>query len=180
MAKPDWVKIRNEYETTFTSYRKLAEKHDVSFDTLQRRAKREEWVKSKKETYDKITAKIRQKTVVKIANKESDRNVRHIALLDLILDKAEQVVKDELNTHIDMFGKPHKSPVIKVDALEAAMRIIEKAQKGHRMALGLDKEIERERLDIERQKLELAKEAQEKNSLANVVPVMFSNEDKII
>jgi len=139
---PNWIKIRTEYETTSISYRKIAEKYGVSFNTLKDRAKREGWAKSKEETQRKITTATLQKTVVKIAERESDRNARHIALIDMILDKAEKVVSEELNTHIDMFGNPHESPVIKVDTLEATMRIIERAQKGHRLALGLDKPIE--------------------------------------
>lgn len=137
MGKVNWIKIRTEYETTNLSYRKIADKYEVSFNTLKDRAKREGWAKSKEETQHKITTKTLQKTVVKIAEKESDRNARHIALLDLILDKAEQAA-DELNVHIDMFGKAHKSPIIKVDRLEAISRILEKAQKGQRLALGLD------------------------------------------
>lgn len=136
----NWIAIRTEYETSNISYRKIADKYGVSFNTLKDRAKREGWAKSKEKTQHKIATKTLQKTVVKIAEKESDRNARHIALLDLILDKTEQVVKDELNIHLDMFGNAHDSPIIKVDRLEAAARIIEKAQKGHRLALGLDKE----------------------------------------
>jgi len=131
---PNWIKIRTEYETTIISYRKIAEKHGVSFNTLKDRAKREGWAKSKQETQHKIATRTLQKAVVK----EADRNARHIALLDLLLDKTEKVIGDELTIHIDMFGNPHKGDVIKVDKLEAAARILEKAQKGHRLALGMD------------------------------------------
>jgi hypothetical protein len=140
VAKVDWIKIRTEYETSNLSQRKVAEKHGVSFNTLKDRAKREGWAKSKAETHQKITTKTLQKTVVKIAEREADRNARHISLLDKVLDKAEQVIDNELNTHLDMFGEPHKSPILIVDRLEAISRILEKAQKGHRLALGLDKE----------------------------------------
>ena len=88
MANADWIKVRSEYEATNTSYRKLAAKHDVSFDTLQRRAKREDLVKCKKETCDKITTKIRQKTVVKTV----DRNSKILSIADRLADKIESTV----------------------------------------------------------------------------------------
>lgn len=163
---PNWIKIRTEYETTSISYRKVAEKYDVSFNTLKDRAKREGWAKSKRETQQKITTKTLQKAVVK----EADRNARHIALYDKILNKAEQVVDSELNIHLDMFGKAHKSPIIIVDRLEAISRILDKAQKGQRLALGMDKEIERERLAIEREKLSILENKEgDKSSPVNVV-----------
>ena len=41
--KPDWNAIRAEYIGGGTSYRKLAEKHGVSFMVLKTRAKKEDW-----------------------------------------------------------------------------------------------------------------------------------------
>lgn len=150
--KYDWVKLKAKYVGgSYKNLRAFAEKENVNYDVLRRKASK--WQGEKSQASHKKVTKIVTKTIEKIAEKESDRNARHIALLDLILDKTEQVVRDELTIHIDMFGKPHKSPVIKVDKLEAAVRVIEKVQKGQRTALGFDKEIEREKLEIERQKL---------------------------
>lgn len=136
----DWVSIRTEYETTNISQRKLADKRNVSYPTLRDRAKREGWVKSKEKTRDKIVTRTLQKNVTKIATKEADRNARHIFLLDRILDKAETVLENELTTYVDMFGNAHVGKVIDVAKLESMTRVLEKAQKGHRLALGLDKE----------------------------------------
>lgn len=168
----DWVSIRTEYETSNISQRKLAEKRGVSYPTLRDRAKREGWARSKEETRAKIVTKTLQKTVTKIATKEADRNARHIALLDKVLDKAEQVIDGELNIHLDMFGKPHKSPIIDVGRLDALSRIIEKAQKGHRTALGIDKELDRERLALERQRLKIMEDKEGDRS--NPVNVVFN------
>lgn len=166
----DWVSIRAEYETSNISQRKLAEKRNVSYPTLRDRAKREGWIRSKEKTRSKIVTKTLQKTVTKIATKEANRNARHIALIDMVLDKAEKVVSKELNTYIDMFGRPHESPIIKVNDLEAVMRVVEKAQKGHRLALGLDQEIEREKLEIERRKLLIAETKDKVPDKPNVKP----------
>lgn len=42
-ARPDWNAIRAEYIGGATSYRKLAEKYQVSFTVLKTRAKKEDW-----------------------------------------------------------------------------------------------------------------------------------------
>ena len=68
----NWKKIKAEYLAGDISYRKLADKYGVSIDTLERRAKREEWVNERKETYGKITAKARQKIVEKTAETMAD------------------------------------------------------------------------------------------------------------
>ena len=53
----DWKKVKTEYITTTISYRKLAEKHDIPFNTLQCRAKKEQWVELRQRHQDKIVAK---------------------------------------------------------------------------------------------------------------------------
>ena len=45
----DWVKIKEEYISGGTSYRKLALRHGVSLVTLSRRAKKECWVALREE-----------------------------------------------------------------------------------------------------------------------------------
>lgn len=59
----DWLKIRSEYISSDISYRKLADKHKVSFNTLQDVAKREEWKKLRDEQRDSVAAATRQKAI---------------------------------------------------------------------------------------------------------------------
>lgn len=68
----DWNKIRNEYINGNISYRKLADKHDISLSTLTKRAMQEKWNEKRTEQRKKIEAKVQQKTAEKIAEKESD------------------------------------------------------------------------------------------------------------
>lgn len=68
----DWNKIRNEYINGNISYRKLAEKHDVSESHLMAKAAKEKWFDKRKEQRSKIQEKTEQKTAEKIAEKESD------------------------------------------------------------------------------------------------------------
>lgn len=53
----DWKKVKTEYITTTISYRDLAKKHDIPFNTLQCRAKKEKWVELRQRHQDKIVAK---------------------------------------------------------------------------------------------------------------------------
>lgn len=48
--------IREEYETTMTSYAKLSKKYNVSAKTIERTAKKEEWIKKKSDTPTATTA----------------------------------------------------------------------------------------------------------------------------
>lgn len=68
----DWLTIRNDYINGGGSYRKLAEKYKVSFNTLRDRAIKEEWKKAKDKQQDKIATKTEQKTAEKISDNQSE------------------------------------------------------------------------------------------------------------
>ncbi len=125
----DWLKLKNEYINGNISYRKLAEKYDVSFNTLQEKARKEKWFAKRKEQHDKITTKTRQKTAEKIAEKETNRLLRISNAADKLLDKIEEATeqldrfivtsksKTKTITYVNKragFGKPKKE-VIKED-----------------------------------------------------------------
>ena len=88
----DWLAIRNDYINGGGSYRKLADKYSVSFNTLQDRAKREDWKSLKNSQQDKITTESRQKTADAIVQGEVDRVTRLLAISDALLTKIEQAV----------------------------------------------------------------------------------------
>lgn len=89
----DWTKIRNEYINGHISYRKLAEKHGVSFRTLQSRALAEKWFEKRKAQRDKISEKIAQKTADKLAEQEANRLLRISTAADRLLEKIEQATE---------------------------------------------------------------------------------------
>lgn len=95
----DWLKIRNEYVNGSISYRKLAEKHEVSFATLQSRAKKESWSEERDKQYDKIKTEVGQQTAAVIVGKEVDRITRILSAADLILARVEEAA-GQLDTHI--------------------------------------------------------------------------------
>lgn len=88
----DWLAIRNDYINGGGSYRKLAEKYGVSFNTLQDRAKREDWKSLKTNQHDRITTESRQRTADAIVQSEVDRITRLLSISDSLLSKIEQAV----------------------------------------------------------------------------------------
>jgi hypothetical protein len=125
MGAVNWDKIKNEYITTNIGQRPLAAKHKVSFNTLKTRANKEKWADQRKEYNNKVTIKTQQKLEL-IAEQQADRNTRHLQIWDKLLDKIEVVL--------------HK-PILPEDITRVATAI-EKAQRGQRLAEGLDKAVE--------------------------------------
>lgn len=79
----DWDKIKAEYISGGTSYRKLAEKYNVSFNTIQGIAKREKWVELRNQAKDKSTTKM----VNSIAKDIAENAVKINTVADKLLDK---------------------------------------------------------------------------------------------
>ena len=81
----DWQKIKTEYITTDTSYRKLADKYGIDQATIARRAKKEDWVSSRQHHADKTQAKI----LTADAKNKADRAARLMTVADKLLRKVE-------------------------------------------------------------------------------------------
>lgn len=84
----DWNKLKREYIAGGTSYRKLAEKHKVSYNTLAKVAAKENWGNLKQETAEKITTKI----VDIESDKQAERMKRLLTVSDMLLDAVEDAV----------------------------------------------------------------------------------------
>ena len=87
----DWQKIKTEYITTDTSYRKLAQKYGVDQATIARRAKKEDWVSNRQHHADKTQAKI----LTADTKNKADRAARLMTVADKLLRKVEQAVDQE-------------------------------------------------------------------------------------
>lgn len=85
----DWRKIKTEYLKGGISYKKLAEKHKVSYNTLAKVAAKENWGDLKQETAEKITTKI-----IEI---ESDRQAERMKRLLDVSDKLLEAVEDAVS-----------------------------------------------------------------------------------
>lgn len=92
----DWTRIKTEYITTDkSSYRKLADKYGIPLGTIYKRAKKENWVELKQQSYDKKVAK----TVSAVENNQVSKIERILRITDKLLDKIEKAV-DELDIQL--------------------------------------------------------------------------------
>ena len=92
----DWNKLKAEYIAGGTSYRKLAEKYDVSFAILRRVAEKEKWSKLKAQTRQKADTKM----VNSISSDIAKSSVKLNDVCDKVLDKIANILStyDELDT----------------------------------------------------------------------------------
>ena len=84
----DWNKIKAEYISGGTSYRKLCQKYDVSLNTLQQVAKREKWCELKKQAQDKTNTKI----IDSISNDIAKKSTKINDVADKLLDKISHML----------------------------------------------------------------------------------------
>ena len=88
----DWSVIRAEYiRDETTSYRKLANKFDVSAVTLTKRAIKEKWVELRKQKHDKSIAKIIENASDDDSNLQMSINEVANTLLKKISDAIESM-----------------------------------------------------------------------------------------
>lgn len=96
----DWQKIKTEYITTDTSYRKLAQKHGVGYSVIGERARLEGWVEQREQFRNKTITK----AINKMSRKKADKMARIDDLTDKLLDKLEQAISEldlQLVRHTD-------------------------------------------------------------------------------
>ena len=68
----DWLRIKTEYINGNISYRKLADKYEVSASSLMQRAAKEKWADEREQQQSKTEAKTKQKSKDKISDALSD------------------------------------------------------------------------------------------------------------
>ena len=146
----DWQKIKTEYITTDTSYRKLAEKYGIDQATISRKAKKEDWVSKRQRHISETQAKI----LTADTEEKVDRAVRLKTVADKLLDKVELMV--------DIEG-PISAASLK--NLSDALRNIKEAQ------------MIRTEEDVEEQKARIAKlrkEAEKEEHSDNTIVIQFA------
>ena len=85
----DWKRIKAEYIAGGTSYRKLAEKYNVSFSTLRKVAAKEQWT----ELRNKARTKTDTEIIDSVSTKNAKKAVDIIDVADKLLEKIEQVAE---------------------------------------------------------------------------------------
>ncbi len=91
----DWLTIRNDYINGGGSYRKLAEKYGVSFNTLKDRAINEQWSQQKEQQHNETATRAQQKAQEKISDALSDEAASKVRIRVRLLRMGE----NWLNNH---------------------------------------------------------------------------------
>lgn len=86
----DWNKIKTEYLTSDTSYRKLAQKYGVNATNIAKKASKEDWVSQRKQQANRTLSK----TLTAVSNRQVNRAARLQEVADKLLNKIEAAVDD--------------------------------------------------------------------------------------
>ena len=105
----DWQKIKTEYITTDTSYRKLAQKYGVHYNAIAHRAKQEGWISQRNQYCDKTVTN----TLDAISEKQVDRAANLIFVSDLLLGKVKKLLEADEEILSDTQSMKHISGVLK-------------------------------------------------------------------
>ena len=105
----DWQKIKTEYITTDTSYRKLAQKYGLDQATIAQRGKKEDWVGIRKQKASETQAKI----IDAVEDRKVDRATRLQSVADKLLDRVEALVETGDFVLMNSQSMKHISGVLK-------------------------------------------------------------------
>ena len=86
----DWNKIKTEYLTSDTSYRKLAQKYGVNATTIAKKASKEDWVSQRQQQANRTLSR----TLTAVSNRQVNRAARLQKVADKLLNKIEAAVDD--------------------------------------------------------------------------------------
>lgn len=134
MAKYDWKQLEKEYIlSNYKSVSSFLKDKGISNNGTTRKHT-SGWKDKKRQKEDKKATKIIEKVTEREIEKEVDINTRHLKLYDSFLDILEVSLKNP--AEYMYLGMPN------YDKLKKMVDILEKSQKGQRLAKGLDKETE--------------------------------------
>lgn len=132
MAKYDWKQLEKEYILgNYKSVSSFLKDKEIKNNGTTRKHT-SGWKEKKKQKEDKKATKIIEKVTEKEIRKEVDVNTRHLNLYDKFLDILENSLKNP-NEYMYL-GMPD------YDKIKKMIDILEKSQKGQRLAKGLDRE----------------------------------------
>ena len=90
----DWTKIKTEYLTTDTSYRRLAQKYGVNATTIAKKASKEDWVSQRQQQASRTLSK----TLSAVSSRNAQRAAQLVEVADTLLEKV-----------LDMIGRDDKA-----------------------------------------------------------------------
>ena len=189
----DWAKIQHEYVTNpQMSLRRIAEKYGISYMTVAKKSKADNWFATRKKYQSNVISKAISKTENKMAAELS----QEVDFLDKMKGHFDRMISDtqqyqrhlvesktfdeeggmDIHTEEKVFNK-FDSKAMKdsmqilqmMESMTRSLYNIEKAEKLQKQQLDrerfeFDKEIQRERLELEKERLALERE---RNALRN-------------
>jgi hypothetical protein len=132
MARINWEELKKEFILgDYKSLRVFADKKGLKYNgNFMKKTKG--WSDEKVAKGLQKSCKIVERTIEKQINHEVDRNTRHLNMWDTLLDIVDEVMNGK-DQHLQT-----KAGNINVYAIEKLTSIVERAQKGQRLAEGLD------------------------------------------
>lgn len=136
MARYDWEALKREFLLgDYKSLRQFANAKKLCYSHLRRKAVG--WAKEKSELQAQKERKIAEDLLEKQIEQEIDWNITHLKLWGEFLNILQDALKDKKNIK-------SKDGKISAYVLEKFANVMEKAQKGQRLALGLDEKTEKD------------------------------------
>lgn len=186
----DWKKIKTEYITTETSYRKLAQKYGVGYQAICHRSQAEGWIAMREQHRNKTISK----TIDRISEKQADKMSRIDDLADQLLEKLEQAITEldlQLCKHTDKTkvieynndrrpDKATKETIHEEEKLLEFKSIVDRQGLRQLTAALKDiKEVKMLRTELDRQEQEarianLRRHAEKDEDTADVIEVVFA------
>ena len=190
----DWKRIKAEYIAGGTSYRKLAEKYNVSFSTLRKVAAKEQWTELRNKAGAKRDTEIINSVGEQEAKKAIDTLSRVSDLTDKLLDKLEQAIteldiqlyKDVVKTKVIEYNnterpdKPTKETIHEEEKVIECRTIVDRSGlKAIASSLRDIKEIQMLKSELDKQEQEariakLRKEAEKEDDTTNEIEIVFN------
>lgn len=132
MQRYDWDELKREFLTgSYKSLKEFAEKKGLHYGTLRNKAK--DWLKERQQITQEKNQAILEKTLERQIEEAVDYNAWHVRVWDEFLRLIWAALHDEKTIKT-------KDGRYNVHALERLVNVMEKTQKGQRLALGLDEE----------------------------------------
>ncbi|MDO6355124.1 hypothetical protein Q3V94_08535 [Caloramator sp. CAR-1] len=133
MARENWEELKKEFMLgDFKSLKDFAEKKGLKYNSDFRK-KVAGWKEEKLTKLRQKTDKIIEKTIEKQIEHEVDYNTTHLKLWGEFLNILSEAISDKDNLK-------NKDGKISAYILEKFANVMDKAQKGQRLALGLDEQ----------------------------------------
>lgn len=177
--KIDWIALKTEYARENISLAEFAKKHELSYSTLIKRAKREKW-DEERSNYGQIVVK-------KIYNRMSNADAKKFAKYEKTLDRLFEAIYKSLDPklkelykyRVSVDGQPNGT--IELDQLNTAhaeevlkvLKEIERQMSALRGILPMEKQKE---YDLELKRIEAEVKAEDEGSAGGNMQIEFSGD----